>query len=199
MIRRGTWILVVIFLAVLAGAIVWTRRSESSAEEALPTPEPLWSYEATQVDGLRIEDLHSGEVVEVRRDPELAWKMIQPDEGPADAGRVEQAVTWVRQPDVSRILSGQRDLLPFGLADPGIRVTLLLKDGSTKAFDVGGAVGIGGKTYVRAVGGDDIQVVSQYSLDDVVSMLDNVPVLPPTSTPEVPLTSQTATPGTPSP
>jgi len=199
MIRRNTWILLVVFLGVLAGAIVWTRQSEPSSEEAVPTPEPLWSYEATQVDGLRIEDLHSGKVVEVRRDPELAWKLIQPDEGPADAGRVEQAVTWVRQPEVSRVLSGQLDLLPFGLADPGTRVTLLLADGSTKAFDVGGAVGIGGKTYVRAGEGDDIQVVSQYSLDDIVGLLENVPVLPPTSTPEVPPTSQTVTPRTPSP
>jgi hypothetical protein len=97
------------------------------------------------------------------------------------------------------VLSGQLDLLPFGLEDPGTRVTLLLADGSTKAFDVGRAVGIGGKTYVRAGGGDDIQVVSQYSLDDVVGLLENVPVLPPTSTPEVPLTTQTVTPRTPSP
>jgi len=108
-------------------------------------------------------------------------------------------VTWVRQPNVSRVLSGQRDLQPFGLADPATRVTLLLEDGSTQAFDVGGAVGIGGRTYVRAGGGQDIQVVSQYSLDDVLGLLEDVPVLPPTSTPEVPQASQTPAPGTPGP
>jgi len=194
MIRRSTWIILLVFIGVFAGALVWTRRATTDVPVAQPTPESLWSFESIAVEGLRIEDLKAGKVVEVHRDPDLVWKLIQPEEQPADAGRVEQAVTWVRSPNVTRVLTGERDLGPFGLADPATRVTLLLQDGTTRSFDVGAPTGIAGKTYVKVVGGDDIQVVSGYSLEDVVGLLENPPVIPPTSTPPAP--PQTVIPGT---
>jgi hypothetical protein len=184
MIRRSTWIMLVVFAVVLAGGVFWSRRAQTDAAEPLPTPEALWSYDEGQVQGLRLEDLKAGKVVEVHRDPDVAWKMTQPDEEPADAGRVEQAVTWLRSPSVSRVLTGQQDLAPFGLADPTTRVTLLLQDGSTQSFDVGAPTGIAGSTYIRVAGADAIQVVSGYSLDDVTGLLADPPVLQPTSTPE---------------
>lgn len=198
MIRRSTWIMLVAFVAVLAGALVWNRRTETETAEPLPTPESLWSYDSAEIEGLRVEDLVSGEVVEVRRDPGTVWVLVQPEEGPADAGRVEQAVTWVRSPPVSRVLAGERDLGPFGLAEPNIRVILVLKDGNTRSFDVGAATGIAGTTYIKATGSDGIQVVSGYSLDDVLALLDDPPVVQPTLTAEPPADSVmpgTSTPG----
>lgn len=184
MIRRSTWIMLLIFAAVLAGGVLWSRRAQPDAAEPLPTPEALWNHDEADVQGMRIEDLKAGSVVEVRRDPDVGWRMIRPDDEPADAGRVEQAVTWLRSPNVSRVLTGQPDLDPFGLADPAVRVTLLLQDGSTQSFDVGAPTGIAGSTYIRVAGGEAIQVVSGYSLDDVTGLLDDPPVIPPTSTPE---------------
>jgi hypothetical protein len=199
MIRRSTWIMLLIFVAVLAGGLVWSRRAQTDAGGPLPTPESLWSYAEEDVQGLRIEDLKAGKVIEVRRDPDVAWRMIQPDEEPADAGRVEQAVTWLRSPNVSRVLTGQKDLEPFGLADPATRVTLLLQNGSTQSFDVGAPTGIAGSTYIRVAGGDDIQVVSGYSLEDVTGLLEDPPVVPPTSTPEPTSAGGTSGTGTPAP
>ncbi len=194
MIRRSTWIMLLIFVGVLAGGLIWSRRAQTDASEPLPTPESLWSYDEGDVQGLRIEDLKAGKVVEVRRDPDVAWRMIQPDEEPADAGRVEQAVTWLRSPNVSRVLTGQQNLEPFGLADRATRVTLLLQDGSTQSFDIGAPTGIAGSTYIRIAGGDAIQVVSGYGLDDVTGLLKDPPVVQPTSTPEP--TSQSGASGT---
>jgi hypothetical protein len=162
--------------------VVWSRQPRAEATQTAPTPEPLWVYDAAEVRGLRIEDLKGGKVVEVQRDPDVAWRLIQPDDEPADAGRVEQAVTWLRSPGVSRVLAGQEDLAVFGLADPATRVTLVLQDGTTRSFDVGAPTGIAGKTYIKVSGGDAIQVVSGYSLDDVTGLLDDPPIISPTPT-----------------
>jgi hypothetical protein len=194
MIRRSTWITLLVFVVVLAGAMVWTRRAPiNDAAETSPTPASLWSYDESQVQGLRIEDLKAGKIVEVHRNPDVAWKLTQPDEEPADAGRVEQAITWLRSPNVSRVLTADQDLGPFGLADPAVRVTLLLQDGTSQSFDVGASTGIAGTAYIRVAGGDQIQVVSGYSLDDVTGLLDDIPVVPPTATPVA--TAQGGTPG----
>jgi hypothetical protein len=200
MIRRSTWIMLLIFVAVLAGALVWSRQTQATeSAETTPAPETLWSFDEAQIQGLRIEDLKRGTAVEVHRDPTAGWRLTQPDEEPADAGRVEQAVTWLRSPDVSRVLKGEQDLGPFGLADPSTRVTLIMQDGTTRSFDVGSPTGIAGKTYIRVAGGDEIQVISGYSLEDVTGLLDDPPVIPPTSTPEAPTETVPAGPGTPTP
>jgi hypothetical protein len=196
MIRRTTWIMLLVFVVVLAAAVVWSRRPQAEATTPVSTPESLWTYDEADVEGLRIEDLKAGKVVEVHRDPSLAWKMTKPDEEPADAGRVEQAVTWLRSPNVSRVLTSEQDLGPFGLADPKVRVTLMLKDGSSQVFDVGAPTGIAGTAYIRVQGGDAIQVVSGYSLGDVTGLLDDPPVLP---TPTVEATAQSVGTATPSP
>lgn len=200
MIRRTTWIMLLIFVVVLAGALVWNRQTKAAdTTEATPVPETLWSFDEAQIEGLRVEDLKGDNAVEVHRDPTVGWKLTRPVEEPADAGRVEQAVTWLRSPVVSRVLKGEQDLGPFGLADPSTRVTLLMTDGATESFDVGAPTGIAGKTYIRASGGEDIQVISGYSLEDVTGLLDDPPVIPPTPTLESPTESVPAGPGTPTP
>jgi hypothetical protein len=183
MIRRSTWILLAAFAVVLAGAIIWTRARPAPgsvvAAEATPTPEPLWSVPATDILGLRLEDLETGAIVEVRRgDEQTPWQMVKPDAGPADAARVEWAVTALVSPRPQGTLPVPDDLEPFGLAEPSQRVTVFMAGDVTRSLEIGRASPAGGVFYVTVPGRAQIVMLNQYSLLDVLSLLYELPYAP---------------------
>lgn len=201
MIRRSTWILLVVFALVLGGAILWSRSPSASgstvAADATPTLEPLWSVATTDILGLRVEDLETDAVVELRRgDEQTPWRMVEPEEAPADAARVEWAVTALVSPRPQATLPLPDDLEPFGLAEPSMRVTVYLAGDVARAFDVGRVSPTGGVYYVTVPGRAEIVLLNEYSLSDVLSLLDELPYAP-TATPGEP-TSLPPT-GTPAP
>jgi Domain of unknown function (DUF4340) len=189
MIRRSTWILLAAFALVLGGAIIWTRlgpAAGSAAVGATPTLEPLWSVTATDIVGLRLENMKTAEVVEVRRgDERTPWRMIKPEEGPADAARVEWAITALVSPRPQATLPMPDDLAPFGLATPSVRVTVFMAGNVTRSFDIGRVSPAGGVFYVTVPGRGEIVMLNQYSLSDVLSLLDKLPYAP-TATPGEP-------------
>ena len=199
MIRRSTWILLAVFGVVLAGAVLWSRSKpgpgEGASAGATPTAEPLWSVPSTDILGLRLEDLRSGAVVEVRRgDEQTPWRMTAPVDGPADAARVEWAVNSLLSPRPRGTLPAPDDLAPYGLAEPSRRVTVFLRDDVARSFEIGRISPTGGVFYVAVPGRPDIVLLNEYSLTDALSLLDELPY-PPTATPgEVLPPSVTATP-----
>jgi len=188
MIRRSTWILLAAFALVLGGAMLWTRLrpapGSADAADATPTLEPLWSIPTTDILGLRVEDLKTGAIVEVRRgDEETPWRMVEPDEGAADAARVEWAITALVSPRPQATLPLPDDLGPFGLAEPSQRVTVFMAGSLTRSFEIGRISPAGGVFYVTVPGRAEIVMLNQYSLTDVLSLLYELPY-PPTGTPE---------------
>jgi hypothetical protein len=201
MIRRSTWVLLAAFALVLGGALIWTRtnkgRGVSASAEATPTLTPLWSVPTTDILGLRVENLETGSVVELRRgDEQTPWKMVKPEEGAADASRVEWAVTALVSPRPQAILAEPDDLAPFGLAKPAKRVTVFLAGDVTRSFEIGRVSPTGGVFYALVPGTGGIVLLNEYSLSDVLSLLDELPY-PPTATAGAP-TSPPPT-GTPAP
>jgi len=199
MIRRSTWILLTTFVVLLAGAILWSRSKpgleEAAQAGATPTAEPLWSVPSTDIVGLRLEDLQTGVVVEVRRgDEQTPWRMIAPVEGPADAARVEWAVNSLLSPRPRGTLPATDDLAPFGLANPSRRVTVFLRGDVARSFEIGRISPTGGVFYVAVPGHPEIVLLNEFSLADVLSLLDDLPY-PSTATPGEALPpSVTATP-----
>jgi hypothetical protein len=190
MIRRSTWILLAAFGLVLAGALIWTRtkaaKGSAAAADATPTLEPLWSVPTTDILGLRVEDLETGEMVELRRgDDETPWRMVKPEEAPADAAQVEWAITALVSPRPQGTLPEPEDLEPFGLAKPASRVTVFMAGDVTRSFEVGRVSPAGGVFYVTVPGRNEIVMLSQSSLLDVLSLLYKLPYAP-TATPTEP-------------
>jgi len=187
MIRRSTWILLGAFAFLLGAAIVWTRTRPGPGEapdvDATPTPEPLWSVPATDIVGLRLEDLQTGTVLEVRRgDEQTPWRMVEPVQGAADAARVEWAVNALLSPRPRGSLPAPDDLAPFGLAKPARQVTVFFRGDLTRSFAIGRANPTGGVFYATVPGQTGIVLLNEYSLSDVLSLLDPLPY-PPTPTP----------------
>ncbi len=199
MIRRSTWILLAAFALVLAGALIWTRTRAAPgsvpAADATPTLEPLWSVPAADILGLRVEDLETGEMVELRRgDGETPWRMVQPEEAPADAAQVEWAVTALVSPRPQGTLPMPEDLEPFGLAEPSNRVTVFMAGDVTRSFEVGRVSPAGGVFYVTVPGRNEIVMLNQYSLLDVLSLFYELPYAPTATLTEPPSLLPTGTP-----
>ena len=187
MVRRTTWILLCAFVIVLAAYAGWQRFGPAPVE-AIPTagPQSPWSVSPEQVDSIRLTGLADPAVVVVRRDPEIGWRMLAPAVGGADAGRIEAALTSVLAPVVAQVLDPAEDLVPFGLSPAMYRLTLLMVDGTAHSMEVGAVDPTGSVYYAQVPGETRVLMVSRFSLEDLLGLLEAPPYPLPTETPPAP-------------
>lgn len=182
MIRRTTWILVGLLAAAVVGALAWTRRAPPAETDLTPTPQAIWEIDSASIRSIRIEDVVSGSVVEVERNLEEAWHVVQPTPGPADAGRVERSAAWLALPRPAGILHDVEDLAAFGLDQPSKKIVVVFQDGSQKELDVGRTDPTGSVVYVQEPDSRDILLMRRFGLDEVLGLLDPIPMAAPTAT-----------------
>lgn len=183
-----------LFGLAVVGAVVWSRSRPATAPQtdATPTMSPLWTTTPADIQSLKLEDMETGQVVEAHRDPQSGWALDQPT-GLADSGRLEMAADSLLAPMPSDSLSSA-NLKDFGLASPHQRVTLTLKDGSTKVLEIGSTAPTGSVVYVKDPAlGNTVYFLDSYGLSDVTGLLDNPPIATPTPVPS-PTSSSVTTP-----
>jgi hypothetical protein len=187
MIRRNTWITLAVFIVLLGAAIWWTRsgQGQASSTEPTPTQAALWEVEADQIVEIRVDYLSTGDTVDLERQDDGAWVVLQPAEGSVTEARVQQALDWLAAPRPRTTIPDPADLLDFGLTEPVSRVTIRLAGGDERVFEVGAEAPTGTTQYVRLPGEAGVLAVSKYSLDGVLGLLEDV--LP------TPTATQTAT------
>jgi hypothetical protein len=193
MVRRTTWILLGALAVVVLAYAGWRRFAPAPAE-ATPTAgqESPWSISPEQVESIRLADLSHPAVVVLRRDLETGWRMLAPAIGGADAGRVEAALTAMLAPVVAQALDPGPDLEPFGLSPAQYRMTLLMVDGTAHSMDVGAVDPTGSVYYVQVPGDGRVLMVSRFSLEDLLGLLETPPYPLATETPAVaPAASET--------
>jgi len=194
MIRRTTWILIGLLAAAVVGALVWTRRTPPAETNLTPTPQAIWEVDSASIRSIRIEDAVSGSVVEVERNLEEAWHLVQPTPGPADAGRVERGAAWLALPRPAAVLQDVDDLAAFGLDEPAKKIVVVFQDGSQKELNVGDTDPTGSVVYVQEPDSRDILLIRRFGLDEVLGLLDPIPLAAPTAT-TTPAETATPTPG----
>jgi len=182
MIRRTTWILIGLLAAAVVGALAWTRRTPPAETDLTPTPAAIWEVDSASIQSIRLEDAVSGSVVEVERNPEEAWHLVQPTPGPADAGRVERSAAWLALPRPAGVLRDVEDLAAFGLDEPAIKIVVVFQDGSRKELNIGHTDPTGSVVYVQEPDSRDILLIRRFGLDEVLGLLDPIPLAAPTAT-----------------
>lgn len=193
MIRRGTWIVLAIFVGMLGVYLWWSQRpSSSSAGEATATPGPLWSVTAEQIQRIEVQDHEQGVRLIAERQADVGWTVSEPEGAAQDAGRVERAATWLMAPVPRAEIGPQEDLEPFGLASPSYSVTVILSGGTELVLDIGRETPTGSSRYVTFVGREGVLVFTQAGLQEVLGLLDDL-IVPPTAT-APPTATQTPTP-----
>jgi len=183
MIRRSTIIVILILAALVALAFYLQRAKPEEQAQSTPTAVQkfLFAFDSP-VQGMRLEHSGSG-VVEIERDPDGKWVMTSPPTEATDIGAVEAAVSQLLSIPIVSDLPQAPDLESAGLADPTYRVLIRLEDGSQELISVGKETPTGSGYYVL-VSNRGMFVVSKYSLDPFLRLVDNPPFAP-TATPAI--------------
>jgi hypothetical protein len=196
MIKRPTWILLII-LALVFGAFFLVRNKQAGSSQDTPTPLGN-SYLITSADGtiesIRVSD-GRGQVVQFQKDPNGVWVVTLPQPGDADQGVASAAETQVEALLIVATLDTPPGLDTVGLAAPTATIDLTFSDGTQHKLEIGGLTSIGSGYYVR-MDQSKVYVVSNSGIDALLNLLAAPPYVPtPTPAPTAESTvTETVTP-----
>jgi hypothetical protein len=190
MIKRPTWILLVI-LAVVVAAYFLVKNQPPGSSDATPTA-PGDQYLISEPDGsliaIRVSD-DQGRVVQVQKDPGGVWVVTQPRPGEADQASAGAAETQVEALLIVTSLDTVLDPGAVGLSAPTATIELTFDGNIEHRLEIGATTSIGSGYYVR-MDGSAVYVVSTSGIDSLLRLLDAPPYRP-TETP-VPTASPSA-------
>jgi hypothetical protein len=180
MIRRSTWYALGVLTVAVLAAVLWSRtggEQRSGQSDLPPTPSPLWTVESNAVEQLVIENGEGEVLLAAARDASAGWILRQPPAGPADAGRLERAVSWLASPPVREELEAPVDLTPFELDPPRYRVRVITRPGNEQAFAIGREAPTGDMVYAMMPGRPGIVLLSGFGVEEVLGLLEPLPLL----------------------
>jgi hypothetical protein len=182
--KRSTWIVLVIFLAMVGLMYYLSQNEPAEDEEAEATPVAPVEFLFTDIDGLPTSiDIQSatGEQVSISRNDTGVWVLKQPIEAEADQGSAEAAASQLTS---LRIVS-RPEVAPAdaGLDPPSYIMTVELTGGTVKTVRIGDITPTesGYYTSVEEDNGD-VLIVSKTGLDALLTLVTSPPFAP-TQTP----------------
>jgi len=192
MIKRSTWLMLVLFGLVIAGYLFF--RGRISTTFGVPTPTAIsYTYLITPADGtlenLRIYD-NNYHTTQLQRDTSGTWLISQPKTGTADQSLAGAAETLVGALKILTTLNTQQNLKDIGLDFPSYTMKLAFSSDKQHIIEVGTSTPTGSGYYVRFDGGS-IYVISKDGIDALVNLVTSPPY-PATETP-IPSLESTAT------
>jgi hypothetical protein len=197
MIRRSTWILVGLFVVVLAVALYLQRSGRQAEAQATHTPGIAYLFEdlGGEVQRLRIAAA-GGDTVEVAGGAEGSWTLVESAGLQADEARIDSAVSQLQN---LRIVSELENPPPVGevsLDPPAYRLAVTTADGREHVAFIGDLTPIESGYYAHRDGGP-VVVVSKFPVDSLLGLLETPPVVTetPTATPEAEGTGTPEEPG----
>jgi hypothetical protein len=192
MIKRSTWILLVILALVVVVYFVLKNRATSTSALATPTSQGS-NFLITPADGtlqvIRITDTQDN-VFQMQRDSSGSWGITLPTRGTADQSLAGAAETQVGALRIVTTLDISLNLSDAGLSTPSDTIELTFEDGLKHTIQVGSLTPTGSGYYVNFDTGK-LYVVSQAGIDALLKLLVSPP-FPPTQTP-VPTPQETTT------
>lgn len=179
MIRRSTWVLLLVFLLLVALAMYLQKNPIAKSTEVTATPEgwqaKVFDFTATMVKAVSMVDGLGGKLVVVR-DAEGFWNLLEPAL-PGDSAAIQNMVNQLAGLTTLSSLEAQTAPGLLGLNPPSHIVTVDLEDGTQHILEVGLPTQIGTGYYVR-VDKEELRVVGKYSLDAVIKLIGEPPLAP---------------------
>lgn len=189
--KQSTWIILVIFLA-LVGLMVYLDLQESPAGETAdttPTIPPEYLLRVTDGSLVSIElTSQDGRAVRLARNESGVWALEKPIETEADQASAEEAATQIT---ALRILSRlEVDPADAGLVSPAFMLRLETSNDLEKDILIGNVTPSGSGYYAQEVDSQDILILNKTDVDALLGLLSfppylntPIPTLTPTETP----------------
>ena len=180
MIRRSTWILVVVFVILVAVALFWER--SGNQVEVTPTATPrisLLDLNVSSVTRLEILD-NQGASLALSKDDAGNW-IIEVPLGEIDttvdlSSKIENFIAV----SALSVLEAPPPADASGLAEPEYTITLSLSSSDQKMLVVGNETVTGSGYYVQV--SNKVFVVDKLTIDNLVNLLQNPPYITPEPT-----------------
>ena len=196
MIKRSTWVMLIILLLLIAAYFIVRTHSPVFSTQATPTVlgnEFIFTQADGDLQSLNISD-KQGHITQIQRDTSGAWIVSKPIPGPADQSLAGAAVTQVTSLRIITLLENTLNLKDAGLDFPAYTLKFTFASGSQHELEVGTLTPTSSGYYVRYDGGN-IYVIASAGVDALVNLVTSPPY-PPTETPSpTALITDTPTPG----
>jgi len=186
MLRRSTIVALLVLLVLVGLAYYLQGPGKKAAVEATPTQSSqfLFSFNS-EITRLSISKPGANSV-EMSKDPQGDWKLINPSTEATDSSQIQSAVTQLMSLRSSANLDMAPSLDSAGLSVPSYTVIITLADGSQEVINVGKETPTKGNYYIQ-IGNKGIFIVNKYSLDPLLKFVDSPPIIPsPTPTETTP-------------
>ena len=175
--KRSTWIVLVIFLA-LVGLTVYLNQNQLPADETEVTPTETVEYLFSATNGLPSSidiEARTGGQVAIERNEAGQWVLKQPIEAEANQGSAEAAAS---QLSALRIISRPEVALDeAGLVGPSYVMTVKLTGGKVAVVRIGDLTPTSSGYYTNVNGSDEVLIVGKTGLDALLTMVTSPPFL----------------------
>lgn len=184
--RRLTYglLITLVVLIVLAGLLDANILQPAPTEPGsiTPTLAPLWSVDIESINLIRIEDLKNGTHVEVQKNQQGTWLVMDIPSEEADQSKVSAVVNSLAKMQIYSDFGEDKNPEEFNLEKPLYKLTVKTAEAKTFVLEIGAATPTGTGYYVRMEGTKKIVGVRSSFLSAVIDFLTNKP-LPATATP----------------
>lgn len=192
MIKRSTWIILGIFIVLIAVAIYLQNQPQEASDVLEPTIDlsilkevtPIYKLDEDEfITNLRLTDIMDNEIQFLRsEDTEIGWTMIVTDtEISVDIVAFENSISQLNSLTSDADLDPGTDRSAIGLSEPLHQIFIETNKGASYQVDIGSPT-ITGNGYYVSVNGDQPLVVNKFIIDALTGYVE-APPYQPTPTP----------------
>ncbi len=185
MIKQNTWIALIVLMLLLVTMVIWQGVATNEEIDVIPTSTSsllLPQLDVGKIVAFTLQRSEGNETLILEKDETGGWVLKQPASELTDSASVDANLSQLAS---IRILSAP--MLDVGLEDLGLkppmyRLLIQLEDGQQLILNVGSETPTGSGYYVLTPE-RRIVIVNKFTLDAIIAMLDQPPILEPTPTP----------------
>jgi len=182
-IRRSTWIILLVFLAILGGGLYFQKYQSDIQAQVTPTIEfkPLFSgVGKSQITAFEINDSQERKLV-VAKDQSGNWAVAGYTAADTDPIGIDAMLTQITSLSVMSDLEAAPALDVIGLTTPAYVFKVTSEDGQQKTVNIGKLTPTKRGYYVRFEEGNPV-VVGKYAVDTLINLLEKPPIATPVPT-----------------
>jgi hypothetical protein len=183
MIRRSTWIILLVFLVWLGGAWYFQKYQAEKAAAVTPTVARKLLFEGVdqeQISGIEITSA-LGQTFAVAKDQDGNWVIEGFTAADTNTYQIEDMLSQLSNLTILSELDPSLALESVGLKVPIYTLKLTLQDGQQRIVQLGNVTPTGSGYYAKKEN-STVAVVTKYVVDNLINYLDNPPLATPVPT-----------------